>query len=204
MECGKFWSNIKGKQEEATGNITLVNMYKHCKALYKQPNDGQSLNNSFPPCTPLSPLVSISDVCKGLKKMATRKARDLQGIKAKMLNWTTMEAHTWICNMLNLAIQHGMPNDLNMNWIKPLHKGGDVNNVNNYQTIMVGSLMEKLFGCIMEMKLNTWVKENNKRTLGQADLRKHRSTIDHLVTLQVLMEESRLKGKKLYCCFVDF
>ncbi|RYA37888.1 reverse transcriptase domain-containing protein, partial [Enterobacter cloacae complex sp. 2DZ2F2B] len=30
------------------------------------------------------------------------------------------------------------------------------------------------------------------------------STIDHLVTLRVLMEESRFKGKRLYCCFVDF
>ena len=32
---------------------------------------------------------------------------------------------------------------------------------------------------------------------------KHQSTIDHLVTLWVLMEESRLGGKGLYCSFVD-
>ena len=39
---------------------------------------------------------------------------------------------------------------------------------------------------------------------GQAGFRKHHSTIDHLVTLRVLMEESRLRSKGLYCCFVDF
>ena len=93
---------------------------------------------------------------------------------------------------------------LSTNWIKPLHKGGDVNNVNNYRTIMVGSLMAKLFGCIMESKISVWAEKNGKRAYGQAGFRKHHSTIDHLVTLRVLMEESRLRGKGLYCCFVDF
>ena len=40
-----------------------------------------------------------------------------------------------------------------------LHKGGDVYNVNNYLTIMVGSLMERLFGCIMESKIIAWAKQ---------------------------------------------
>ena len=31
-----------------------------------------------------------------------------------------------------------MSYDWTTNWINHLHKGGDVNNVNNYQTIMVG------------------------------------------------------------------
>ena len=52
--------------------------------------------------------------------------------------------------MFNHALQHGMSYDWTANWIKSLHKGGDVNNVNNYGTIMVGSLIAKLFGCIME------------------------------------------------------
>ena len=72
---------------------------------------------------------------------------------------------------------------------------------------MVGSLMTKLFGGIMESKISIWAEENGKRAYGQAGFRKHHSTIDHLdhiVTLRVLMEESRLRGKGLYCCFVDF
>jgi hypothetical protein len=76
-----------------------------------------------------------------------------------MLKWTGKEAHIWICDMFNDALQHGMPYDWTTNWIKPLHKGGDVNNVNNYRTIMVGSLMAKLFGCIMESKISVWAKK---------------------------------------------
>ena len=60
-----------------------------------------------------------------------------------------------------------MPYDWTTNWIKPLHKGGDVNNINNYQNIMVGSLMVKLFGCVMESQISVWAKNNGKRACGQ-------------------------------------
>ena len=64
--------------------------------------------------------------------------------------------------------------------------------------------VKKHFGCIMESKISVWAEINGKRAYGQVGFRKHHSTIDHLVTLQLLMEESRLKGKGLYCWFVDF
>ena len=111
---------------------------------------------------------TIADICGGLKKLGTRKAKDLQGLKPKILKWTKEETHCWIRDMFNLALQHGMPRDWTTNWIKPLHKGGDANNVNNYRTIMVGSLMAKLFGCIIEMKISKWAKDNGKHAHGQA------------------------------------
>ena len=70
--------------------------------------------------------------------------------------------------MFNLALQYGMAHDWGMSWIKPLHKGEDANNVKNYCTIMVVSLMAKLFGCIMEMKISEWAENNDKRALRQA------------------------------------
>ena len=78
--------------------------------------------------------------------------------------------------------------DWTTNRIKPLYKGGDIKNVNNYQTIMVGSLMTKLYGCIMVSKISAWAEENGKRAYRQTGFQKHHSTIDHLVTLRVLME----------------
>ena len=117
-----------------------------------------------------------------------------------MLKW---KENTYL-DMFNLALQHGMPHDWSTNWIKPLHKGGDITNANNYRTIMIGSIMTKLFGSVMEEKISAWAEANEKRALEQAGFCKVHSTIDHLITLRVLMEESRLKGKSLYCCFVDF
>ena len=95
------------------------------------------------PCMPS--FFTIADIPGGLKKLATRKARDLQGLKPEMLEWTKEETHCWIRDMFNPALQHGMPRDWTSNWIKPLHKGGDANSLNNYRTIMVGYFMAKLF-----------------------------------------------------------
>ena len=80
----------------------------------------------------MPPFFTSDDICIGLKKLASRKASDLQCIKVEMLKWTGKEAHAWISDMFNHALQHDMPLEWTTNWIKPLHKGGDIYNVNDY------------------------------------------------------------------------
>ena len=80
-----------------------------------------------------------------------------------------------------------MPNEWSMNWIKPLHENGDINNANNYSTIMVGSIIEKPFGDIMESMISEWAKTKvEKEHMDKLDIVSlHHNTIDHLVTLPV-------------------
>ena len=82
---------------------------------------------------------------------------------SEMFKWIGKEAHACISDMFNYAFQHGMPYDWTTSWIKPLHKGGDVNNANNYLTVMVGSLMAKHFGCT---KISAWAEKYGKRAYG--------------------------------------
>jgi len=60
---------------------------------------------------------------------------------------------------------------------------------------MVGSIMAKLFGIVIENKPSTWAKVNLKRAKSQAGFHKQHNTRDYLVTLRVMMEENRLMGK---------
>ena len=55
--------------------------------------------------------------------------------------------------------------------------------------------MAKLFGCIMELHVSAHARKHGKRAYGLVDFRKHHSTINHLVPLQILMKESCCKGK---------
>ena len=55
---------------------------------------------------------------------------------------------------------------------------------------MVGSCMEKFLGSIVEKDISTWIEANGKQAIGQAGFRSKHSTIDHLVTLKILMEEN--------------
>ena len=92
--------------------------------------------------------------------------------------------------IIDQAIKQGLLNDWLMNWIKPILKVGDKNKVSNYRTIMVSSTIAKLYNAIMEQKVSAhWVISQNKQELGQVGFRPKHSTIDHLVTLRVIMEE---------------
>ena len=84
--------------------------------------------------------------------------------------------------MFNLALQYKMPYDWTINWVKPQHKGCDVNNVENCRTIMASSMMGKLLGSVIEMKLSGWAYINDKRAYGEAGFHCAHSAIDHLVT----------------------
>ena len=43
-----------------------------------------------------------------------------------------------------------------------------------------------------------------KQDKGQAGFRRNHSTMGHLVTLRIIVEESRKNKSDLFCCFVDF
>ena len=69
---------------------------------------------------------------------------------------------------------------------------------------MIGPIMAKLFGFMVDRKLSTWAQKNAKRAMAQAGFRAKHSTIDHLITLGVIIEESRRLGNPLFMCFLDF
>ena len=66
---------------------------------------------------------------------------------------------------------------------------------------MVSPLMAKLYSTIMEQKISSWADHHHKRALGQVGFRSLHSSIDHLVTLRVIMEKvgSREKAILLFC-----
>ncbi|MCO5551454.1 hypothetical protein L7F22_004957 [Adiantum nelumboides] len=118
--------------------------------------------------------ITFRATMKGLKKLAIGKASNTLKFSFEMLKWSGNEAKEWMHGMMNKAVLQGLPSDWQENWIKALFKGGDRNQLTNIAP-------------------SWWVRAKPKH-----------STVDHLVTLRILMEETRLKGKTLYCCFVDF
>ena len=81
----------------------------HCKNLYELFLTRKMM--CYGPLSQMFSFFTIEDICIGLKKLASRKANDLQCIKAEILKWAGKEAHVWISYMFNYALQHGMPYD---------------------------------------------------------------------------------------------
>ena len=69
---------------------------------------------------------------------------------------------------------------------------------------MISPLLAKLYGIILEKKMNGWLEMKIKRAKGQAGFRKNHSTTDHLLTLSIIAEECCNNKSDLFCCFVDF
>jgi hypothetical protein len=63
---------------------------------------------------------------------------------------------------------------------------------------MISPLLSKLYGIILEKKINIWLESHRKRVKG------YHSTMDHLVTLRIIVEEYHNNKTNLLCCFVDF
>ncbi len=66
---------------------------------------------------------------------------------------------------------------------------------------MINPLFAKLFGSMIETRINKWAKENNKRAKGQAGFRPKHSTVDHCVTLRHIIEKEWEKKQEVFCCF---
>ena len=69
---------------------------------------------------------------------------------------------------------------------------------------MISPILAKLYDIILENKMRIWLESEGKWAKGQAGFRRQHSTIDHLVTLRIIVEECRNDKSNLVCCFVYF
>jgi len=69
---------------------------------------------------------------------------------------------------------------------------------------MISPILAKLYGIILEKKINGWLEMEGKRAKGQASFRRNHSTTEHLLTLRIIAYKWRNNNSYLFCCFVDF
>jgi hypothetical protein len=88
--------------------------------------------------------------------------------------------------------------------IVPIFKNGDRNIPSNYRTIMISSILSRLYGIILEKKISLCLESHYKRAKGQARFKRYHSIVYHVVTCRIIAEEFHNTKTNLFCCFVDF
>ena len=136
--------------------------------------------------------------------MENGKAKDIEGYKVEILKIGGPILNPHIHKLFNQAVKQGFPKPWAQSLIIPIFKSGDTNNPSNYRTIMISPLLAKLYGIILEKKINRWLESEGQWAKGQAGFRRQHSTMDQLVTLRIIMEECHNDKSNLFCCFVDF
>ena len=74
----------------------------------------------------------------------------------------------------------------------------------NYRTIILSPILAKLYGIILEKKINIQLESHSKRDKGHEGFRRYHSTMDHLVNFRIIAEEFHNTKTNFFCCFVDF
>ena len=93
-------------------------------------------------------------------------------------------------------------------WVKsvlvPLFKKGLVEDTSNYREISLISHVGKLFTSVLNTRLMNRCKENSILTDAQFGFIPGYGTQDAIFALYSVIAKTLRKGKRLYCCFVDY
>ena len=109
-----------------------------------------------------------------------------------------------ICDIYNMILDSGyFPDKWTEGIIVPLHKKGNINEVNNYRGITLVSCLAKLFTTLLNRRIVSFCENNNVISDAQFGFRKGRSTIDALFVLLNIVQKYLNDNKRLYCVYVD-
>ena len=112
---------------------------------------------------------------------------------------------TTLLILFNKLFEMGyFPEEWSEGYIIPLHKKGSINEVENFRGITLLSTLGKLFSRVINNRLSEWAEKYYILIEAQAGFRPGMGTVDNIFVLHGLITHFINRGKKLYCCFIDF
>jgi hypothetical protein len=69
---------------------------------------------------------------------------------------------------------------------------------------MISLILSNLYGIILEKNIILWPQSHGKRDKGQVWFRRYHSTMDHIVTFRIIVEEFLNTKTNLFCFFLYF
>ena len=73
----------------------------------------------------------------------------------------------------------------------------------SYRPISLISIPCKIYADVLNMRLSTWLEENELLAEEQNGFRKKRSCLDHIYSLISVIKNRKLKRQQTYVCFID-
>ena len=108
-----------------------------------------------------------------------------------------------LCN-INVSFKTGVfPSLLKIVKVIPIHKGGSIQDMNNYRPISLLSIFDKIIEKLMHKRLYNFMEENDILYHKQFGFRKGNSTINALMQITEKIKESIDKGKYGCGIFID-
>ena len=212
----KFWNcvhNVLPKRKQTRNDISMEDWFEHfCKLLdtgstedeenvYSQlddiDDDSDNLHFNRP--------ITEDEVTLAIRKLKSNKSAGPDGLISEVFKYASAYVTPFFMSFLNKLFDSGVfPDNWTESVIVALHKKGNVNNPNNYRGISISDISSKVYGAIINRRIQEWVEENDIVGEHQAGFRRGYSTIDHIFTLMSCIQKQFSMNRKLYVAFIDF
>ena len=150
--------------------------------------------------------ITEKEVADAVKSLKNNKACSSDMVLNEYLKHTAPTLMPVFVKIFNIVFDSGIvPDSWASGIICPIFKNkGDPANVDNYRGITILSCFGKLFTCILNNRLTSYLENSGILCEEQAGFRKGYGTTDHIFNLKCLVDLYLARGKKLYCAFVDY
>lgn len=148
--------------------------------------------------------ITAKELFKAVKSLKNNKSCGPDNIYNEMIKHSCPLFHDLYVDIFNIILNSSVyPSIWRNNYIKPLFKGGCVNDPSCYRGISISSCFSKLFTRILFNRLDKYLEDNSIICPEQIGFRKGARTSDHIFSLKTLIDKFFKKKKYLFTCFVD-
>lgn len=162
-----------------------------------------------------------AEVASAIAALKPGKAADAQGVTAECMLLAFEEVQDpsggdkpqkvfilapLLTALFNRVLLHrDVPWQFTVNSLTPIYKGkGDVDSLDSYRGIAVGSILGKVFESVLYQRLNTAAEAAGLRAETQCGFREGMGTLDGMFVLRHLVDAAAVSKRPLYAVFVDF
>lgn len=143
------------------------------------------------------------EVAKGIQTLKSDKSPGPDRITNEVIKAGSTCLVTPLTRLFNMILSStNSPRQWSESEIILLYKKGDPDNISNYRPISLLPSLYKLFSSLLEKRLK--VATEKFQPIEQAGFRRGFSTVDHIHSLEMLMEKFLEFNKSLYIVFIDY
>ena len=150
--------------------------------------------------------ITTKELYDAVFSLKNNKAVGVDAISNEMLKCSFNVLQQCFLKLFNNLLSKGTyPSCWKNAFITPIHKGGSLENPNNYRGISIISCAAKLFNTILKRRLDKFLERHKVINPLQIRFAKKARTSDHMFVLRTLIEKyTKDRNAKLYACFIDF
>ena len=145
--------------------------------------------------------ITVEEIHREIDNLPLKKSWGIDAIANKIIRNAKRILGPLLCRLFNCILERGKYPD---SWCKSLivsiHKGGSVNDMNNYRGISLLTHIGKLFCRIYNSRIRDWANRESLMFEEQGGYTKGKGTIDQIFILNTVIDKYLQKKEDVIWC----